>query len=44
MIPMPNAEVAAELGIELVELEDVFRRADFADRELPADGRRRGIW
>ena len=41
--PYANAEVARPLGIELVGLEDVFRRADFVTVNCPLM-RRRGIW
>ena len=37
--PFADKAVAAELGIELVGLEEVFRRADVLVRQLPADAR-----
>ena len=33
--PYPDTKAAAELGVELVSLEDVFRRADFVSVSCP---------
>ena len=39
--PYADTTVAAELGIELVGLEDLFARSDIPYGQLPADAARR---
>ena len=41
--PYADPKVAAELGIELVGIEDAVPPCRLPDGELPADGRRRAI-